>query len=283
MASRKRVTARQERLGRELRKLRETRRLSLREAARRTGIDEGRLSNTESGRVGVSSERVRYLAGRYACDDEALVGALAGMAEERGRDWWSGYRDHLPASFVDLAEMEHNSTGLLTFESVHVPGLLQTEAHVRAIYSGSVPALPAEQMQCRIAFRLARQKVLSRESPVSFDAVIHEAALRVRVADRKVAREQLLHILEQSDRDNVSIRVVPFGVDGFTLIGNPLLYVRGPVERLDTVLLDSARGGAFVDDEAILKRYRVLLRKVQQAALGQTDSRDLILRLAQET
>ncbi|MFD4648935.1 hypothetical protein ACFVFJ_20400 [Streptomyces sp. NPDC057717] len=55
-----------------------------REAARAMGFAETRISAVESAWAGVSAERVRHLAGQYACDDAALVDALAAMA---GGEW----------------------------------------------------------------------------------------------------------------------------------------------------------------------------------------------------
>ncbi|MBA2807810.1 helix-turn-helix domain-containing protein [Streptomyces sp. KM273126] len=279
MPARSIVTARQQRLGAELRKLRERAGLTAREAARAAGIAESKVSMTEAGRVGVSAERVRHLASQYACDDAALVDALVAMAIERGRGWWEDYRGRVPIGYLDLAELEAHSAHLRTFESVHIPGLLQTEHQVRAIFARSVPRLSEEELETRVQFRLRRQEVLAG---LRYEALIHEAALRIRVADRKVAREQLLWLLERSELTNVTIRVVPFDVDGFAGVVDPATYSGGPVPRLDTVMVDSQHGCAFLDAEAQLARYREVLRKVEAAALGVVESRKLIHQLAQD-
>ncbi|MER6016076.1 helix-turn-helix domain-containing protein [Streptomyces bluensis] len=279
MPARSTVTARQQRLGAELRKLRERAGLTAREAARTAGIAESKVSMTEAGRVGVSAERVRHLASQYACDDGALVDALVAMAIERGRGWWEDYRGRVPIGYLDLAELEAHSAHLRTFESVHIPGLLQTEGQVRAIFARSVPRLSEEEFETRVQFRLRRQEVLVG---LRYEALIHEAALRIRVADRKVAREQLLWLLERSELPNVTIRVVPFDVDGFAGVVDPATYAGGPVPRLDTVVVDSQHGCAFLDAEAQLARYREVLRKVEAAALGVVESRELLHQLTQD-
>jgi transcriptional regulator with XRE-family HTH domain len=281
MPARSVITARQVRLGAELRKLREQAGLSGREAARAAGIAETKISAMEAGRVGVSPERVRLVTAQYEAEDAALLDALVSMASERVRGWWLEYRNLLPPGFLDLAELEHHAMYLRSFESVHVPGLLQTEEQMRAIYSASVANVPKQQHDARVRFRLRRQEVLGRGEPFRYDVVIHEAALRVRVADRTVARRQLRHIVEQSERPQVNVRVVPFDVDGFTRIGNAMLLAGGAVPRLDTVLLDTAHGGTFIDAEAQLSRYRRVLDDVEAAALGVVESKDFILRLAQ--
>ncbi|MEV2251014.1 helix-turn-helix transcriptional regulator [Streptomyces sp. NPDC050147] len=281
MPARSIITARQERLGTELRKLRERAGLTGREAARAAGIAETKVSATEAARVGVSEERVRHLASQYACDDSALVDALSAMACERMRGWWEEYRELVPSGYLDLAELEHHAADLWTFQSVHIPALLQTEDQVRAIFTSTVPRLPEGELEVRVRFRLRRQEILDADRPFRYEAVIHEAALRIRAADGKVARDQLQHILERSDHPQVTVRVVPFDVDGFAGIADTLLYARGPVPQLDTVLMDTPHGGAFLDAEAQLSRYREVLRKVEGAALGVIESRDLIRRIMQ--
>ncbi|MET9292812.1 helix-turn-helix transcriptional regulator [Streptomyces sp. NPDC003077] len=276
------TTARQERLGAELRKLREQAELTIREAARLLGIDQTKISHTEAGRVGVSEERVRLLTTQYACGDKELVEALVAMAGEREHGWWEEFRGLLPAGFLDLAEMEHYARYLRTIEISHIPGLMQTENQVRAIVSYSLPELSEAELEARVAHRLRRRVILDRASPPKFDAVVHEAALRIRVGDRKVARDQLLHLAGESERPHVSIRVVPFDVDGFAGIGYPMLYVGGPVPQLDTVLLDSVHGSAFLHAESQVRRYRNLFSKVGKSALDERRSRDFMLRLARE-
>ncbi len=280
MGSRTVITVRHERLGKELRKLRERAGLGLREAARATGINEGRLSNTEVGRFGVSAERVRFLATYYKAGDAPLVDALAAMTTERVRGWWEEHRGLLPKGFLDLAELEHHTRNVRSFEIVDIPGLLQSEEFVRALYNGSPSEMAQEQQELRVKFRLRRQEVLKKDDFV-YEVVIHEAALRIRRADRGIARRQLLHILEQAERPQVTVRVVPFDRDDFR-ISSSILLLDGPVPQLDTVLLDAPHGGAFLDAEAQLATYRRRIVEVQKAALGVVESRDFIHDLARQ-
>jgi hypothetical protein len=147
------------------------------------------------------------------------------------------------------------------------------------IFTSTVPKLPEDEIEVRVRFRLRRQEIVGG---VGYKAVIHEAALRIRAVDAKVARNQLLHILEQSERPQVAVRVVPLEVDGFVGIDTPLVYANGAVPQLDTVLVDTPHGGAFLDAEAQLNRYREVLRKMESAALGVVESRNFIHRLVQQ-
>ncbi|MFE4682281.1 DUF5753 domain-containing protein [Streptomyces sp. NPDC056721] len=182
----------------------------------------------------------------------------------------------MPSGYLDLAELEQRADYVKTFEGVHIPGLLQTEDQIRAIFAASVPKLSEGELEVRVRFRLRRQEILGG---VPYEAVIHEAALRIRAADSKVARGQVLQILERSEHPQVTVRVVPFAVDGFAGIGDPLTYAGGPVPQLDTVLMDTPHGGAFLDAEAQLARYREVFSKVEEAALEVIESRQFIERV----
>lgn len=278
MPPRTNPTARQARLGAELRKMRERAGMTGRQAAERLGVSPMQMSHLEVGRIGVSEQRLRRLAAQYACTDEKLVDALAVMTRGRGRGWWEEYRGILVPAALDLAEMEQHATGLRTLQVVHIPGILQTEAYVRAIHTYATPVPPPDYLEALVNFRVKRRQILDREMPPRLEVVIHEAALRIKVGDRNVMREQLEFILESVDRPPVSVRVIPFGHDGFGGAGYSMLYAEGSVPQLDTVQVDAAHGSLFLDAEAELTRYRDLFHKVERSALSQVESLDLIHR-----
>lgn len=117
---------------------------------------------------------------------------------------------------------------------------------------------------------------------VSILFVIHEAALRIRVSDRATSRAQLNRLLDLSEADHITLRVVPFDLDGFSRASSTMTYAGGPVPKLDTVVRDAPHGSVFIDSEAQLNAYRTRFRKVKALALAPERSRDLIRRLAKE-
>lgn len=282
MPRRQQPTARQERLGAELRKLREAAGLKGREAAALLGTDSAQMSQIEAGTAGVSEARVRQLAAHYSCTDDELVTALVAMATDRTRGWWETYQGRLPTSFLDLAELEHHSTHRLDVEFLHVPGLFQTEEYARAIFSYRVPELPDQELELRVRHRMDRKAIIDGSAPIPYKAVIHEAALRIRVSDRAAARSQLTSILEFSEAEHVTVRVIPFDLDGFAGATNAMMYAGGAVPKLDTAVRDAPQGAAFIDSEAQLGAFRTLFRKVEAASLDPERSRDVIHRLTKE-
>ncbi|MFD9720540.1 helix-turn-helix domain-containing protein [Streptomyces sp. NPDC059076] len=283
MPPRRVPTARQRRLGAELRKLREHAGLTLVESAALLGTDRTTVSNTESGRFGVSGERVRTWAGHYSCPDADYVQALVDLAEERVNGWWEHYRAELSSGALDLAELEHHAHALRTVQIMHMPGLLQTEDYARAVLALSVPSLDDSALRRRLSYRLQRRDVLDRQQPPVCTFLVHEAALRMEYGGPKVARRQLDHLLQESERDNITVRVVPFAVGGFPNAGSSTLYAYGPVPQLDTVQLDTATGPAFLDAENRLSNYRAVLDRTESGALDPQRSRDFISAIAQQT
>lgn len=282
MPPRRQPTARQVRLGAELRKLREAAGLSAREAATLLGTNSVQMSQVEAGIAGVSEDRVRRFAAHYACTDEALVSALVAMATDRTRGWWEEYRGSLPTPFLDIAELEYHSTYRRDVEFLHIPGLLQTEDYARAVFSYGVPELPAGELELRVNHRMARKVVIEGVHPVRYEALIHEAALRIRVGDRASSRAQLLRMLEISEAAHVTVRVIPFDLDGFGGAWSAMMLAGGSVPKLDTAVRDAPHGTTFIDAEAQLDVFRTLFRKVEVVSLDPERSRNFIHRLAKE-
>ncbi|WP_200304085.1 helix-turn-helix domain-containing protein [Streptomyces adelaidensis] len=276
-------TARQVRLGAELRKLRERAGKTARETAGLLSTDQAKMSHIESGRIGVSEERIRRLAVFYACDDGPLVDALCAIAREsRGQGWWDEYRGVLGPDFLDIAELEHHAAYLRSVQVVNVPGILQTEDYIRAIHGSYRPVLPVDVVDRRVEFRLRRQSLLEQAEPPSLRAIVHEAALRMRFGGREVAKGQLEHLLETSARPSVTVRVIPFSCEDYIEATNAPMYAGGVVPQLDTVHLDSPAGSYVVGAEAELNRYRQLLDVAEGASLSEAESRKLIQRIVRE-
>ncbi|ANJ08890.1 MULTISPECIES: helix-turn-helix domain-containing protein [Streptomyces] len=282
MAPRNRPTARQVRLGTELRRLREAAGLKAREVAGLLSSTSAQMSQVEAGFAGASEERVRRLAAHYACADDALVEALVTMATGRSTGWWDDFRGVLPPVFLDVAELEHHATFLHEVVITHVPGLLQTPDYARAVFGYMVPELPNSELTPRVEHRMRRRAVIDRDPPVPYETIVHEAALRIRVGDRAVSRAQLRRVLDESENEHITVRVVPFDTDHFAGAGAAMMHVGGPLPILDTVLRDSPSGTAFLDAQSQLERFRTLFRKVGEAALDPIRTRDFIHKLARE-
>lgn len=279
MAKRTEPTARQMRLAVELRRLRDAAGLTSREAAELLGVSAPQISQIESGLAGVSEKRLRRLAANYSCTDDELINALVVMATGRTRGWWEDYRELLPTPFLDLAELEHHATFVREAQFQYVPGLLQTDDYAQAVFAYRIPKLPDEELELRVRHRMQRKVILDG---TPYEALIHEAALRIMVGDRAASRAQLAGLLEISEAEHVTVRVIPFTLEGFAGAASAMLHAGGAVPKLDTVVRDAPNGAAYIDSEAQLSTLRTLFRNLEAASLDPDKSRDLINRVAKE-
>ncbi|MEU1790503.1 helix-turn-helix transcriptional regulator [Streptomyces sparsogenes] len=275
-------TVRRQRLGAELRKLRERAGMSAATAAGLLGSNQTQISNIEAGRHGVSADRVRTLARLYTCPDQELIDALVQMTGGRTRGWWEDYRDILPAGWLDLAEVEHQATYVRVATMVHIPGLLQTTDHARTIFNAAVPPLAPYEVEHRVSFRIKRQAILYGDAPTPLTAIVHEAALRMGYGGPTVAQAQLQHLIDMSERENITLIVIPFGAGPLPGSGQSVDYLGGSVPQLDTVQLDTDHGNELLNSEAHLLNYRSVLDRMEGYALKPPASRDLIHRIAQK-
>ncbi|WP_371791298.1 helix-turn-helix domain-containing protein [Streptomyces sp. NBC_01471] len=283
MPVRKPPTARQRRLGAELRRMREHVGLSLTDAAALHRVDKTAISNTESARFGVSADRVRVWASNYSCPDQAYVDALADMARERaGSNWWDEFRDSIASFMLDLVEVEHHAIALRHVQITHLPGLLQHEDYARSVFGEAVPPLTREAMDLHVDFRMRRRALLDRPSPPDCSFLLHEAALRMLFGSGAVVRKQLEELLKYSEREEVTLRVIPFAAGGFPSAGSSTMYANGPVRQLDTVQIDVPDGLTLLDAETHLTNYRAVLDRMEARSLEPGRSRDFIRKVLQE-
>ncbi|MFF3878255.1 Scr1 family TA system antitoxin-like transcriptional regulator [Streptomyces sp. NPDC001978] len=85
-----------------------------------------------------------------------------------------------------------------------------------------------------------------------------------------------------SERDHITILVIPFDAGTLPGSGQSFYYSTGPVPQLDTVHLVQSHGPGFLDAEAQLDKYRVILERMKAGALPPVESRDFIRKIAHD-
>ncbi|MEW2550074.1 helix-turn-helix transcriptional regulator [Streptomyces sp. NPDC047002] len=269
-------TIRQRRLGAELRRLREGAQLNVKAAAELHGTTQSRISNIESGGYPVGADRVRTLAYLYGCTDHHYIEGLVAMTGGRVKGWWEDYREVLPAPFLDVAELEHHASSMRIACGLHMPGLLQTPDHARALLRGVVPPYDPPKLEHLLSFRIKRQAVVYAERPTPVSCVIHEAALRMDVGGRAVAKAQLGHLLDMGEREGITIRVLPFGTGAYPSSGSGIVHFQAEVPELDSVHVDTDTFAGYVGAQPQLVMYRAVLDRLEEKALEPEESRGFV-------
>lgn len=256
--------------------------VSAQSAAEVLNVSRSQLSAVEQGLRAISTQRMRTLASHCGITDETYIDSLTALAQPRARGWWEAYRGAVPPGLLDISELEWHATRLHTVQTVHLPGLLHQSAYARAVFGSVIPALPASEVELRVAHRMQRQQVLEGDDARPYAGYVHEAAVRMQFGGRRATREQLTYLCAVSERDNITLRVLPVEVGAFPGAGHAMLYAEGAVRLLDTVQLDSAHGPEFTHAESQLTKYRSHLEWMDQHALSEDASRDFIHAITRE-
>ncbi len=165
-----------------------------------------------------------------------------------------------PSWFRNWAEeIEPNLLVLRSWDPMRIPGLLQTEAYARSVFSGEPGAIP-DEVEERVAARLQRQHILDRDEPPLLYVLFDANVLRRRVGGPHVMREQLGHLLEIAARPTVSIQVVdPECLAG---LAGPFMIAELPDGEPDAISSDAPVQAQITSDvdivAAIWKRYETI-------------------------
>ncbi|MFJ9946728.1 helix-turn-helix domain-containing protein [Kitasatospora sp. NPDC091207] len=275
-------TLRQRRLGVELRRMREQAGFGGSQLGRAVGMNPAQVTQMESGKIGISVERLRTIAATCMCANQPLIDALADIITDRGKPgWWEEYRETLAADFLEVAELEHFARALSTYTITFVPGLLQTSSYASAVFSQAYPPLPRHEVDLRTAFRIQRQRVV-HSGTTPYSAFIHEAALRMQFSGTQVRADQLDALIEDSEAPGISVRVLPFDITGLPSPIENFTYATGTISDLDTVQTDTGFGSQLLDAPAHVARFRAILAQMDSTALPAKESREFLRSMKKE-
>jgi transcriptional regulator with XRE-family HTH domain len=256
-------------LGAQLRRLREANRITLEEAGKRIRASHSKISRLETGRVGFKDRDIADLLTLYGVTDEEEREALRALARRANAPgWWHDYSDVLPSWFEAYVGLEEVATQIRAYEVQFVPGLLQTEDYARAVTLLGHDGEPPRDTERRVRLRMARQAVLDRDERPSVWAVIDEAVLRRPAGGPAVMQGQLKHLVELSQRPNVTIQVIPFQAGGHAAAGGPFSILRFAEPDLpDVVYLEQLTSALYLDKPETVDSYlRVMERTCMEAA-----------------
>jgi transcriptional regulator with XRE-family HTH domain len=245
--------------------MREDRGITTNDAAAAAGMKAPYLSKIEAGRTAIAADRMRKLCEYYGGISAPNLDALVAMSESSGKGWWSAYQGRVTQYALNLAELEAGAVRLCLYDPLLVPGLFQTEDYIRALFGDMQPKHATAEDA--IAFRLARQRLLTGKNTPAVHAVIHEAALRMQYSSPGVTRGQLLHLIELARLPNVTIQIFPFRTRTFPGVSSPFVYVQPRVEELATVVLEHPNEPIYRDRQEHLSQYRVLFDQLKESAL----------------
>jgi transcriptional regulator with XRE-family HTH domain len=281
MAASPSPTVRRKRLGIELRRLREQARLTCEDVGQRLDCSGTRISRMETGRISVRPGDVRELLEVYGVTGNEADSLVQLAREARRKGWWHTYGRALPTWFEPYIGLEAEAVRLRDFQSMVLPGLLQTEDYARAVLRAAPSAGPAADIDRQVALRMQRQGILSQATPPGLWVVLSESVLRVQVGGAGVMQAQLSQLNEIAAQRNVTLQVLPFSTAAHVQPISPftILEFADPADPT-VVYLEHLTGSLLLENEEEVARYTVVFDHLRAEALGTAQSADLIAQLA---
>ncbi|MGQ0839876.1 helix-turn-helix domain-containing protein [Actinokineospora sp.] len=265
-------------LGGELRVLREGLRMSCKRVADQLGWQASKISRMETGKQGIRPADVASLLVIYRVIGKERDRLL--KLAERSDD--IGYWESQPALSEEsktLMRIERDATSIVTFHPMLIPGLVQTGDYIRALMR--VCNVSDEDIDSRVAARLARQAILAKEEPPSLDLIVDEMVLRRILGAPKVMARQLRHLIEAVERPNRSLQVLPCTLHGHSGLDGSFHLL--DFERNKAVVyLDHKISGLFLEEPDQIEFFRREADRLVEVALSPAKSVELVATIAQE-
>ncbi|MFD9699081.1 Scr1 family TA system antitoxin-like transcriptional regulator [Lentzea sp. NPDC059081] len=202
-----------------LRQRRDEMGIEVKTITQRLGFTRNYWSAVENERKILSEESLIKLIDLLEYDEEERRELLALRLVAKERGWWMRYGGVLSSDLQRLIGLEAGADSVRYYESLLIPGLLQTAEYARALMIPSVTERRVE-VDHRVEVRLHRQKRIFGDNPMGMTAIISEAALRQEIGGQAVHRAQLAElkrIIEECP--NVEVRIVPFSATACGLFG----------------------------------------------------------------
>ena len=276
-------TVRLRRLAVELRSLRTASGLTREEVVERTGINSVTMYRIEHARVRPQTRTLRTLLDLYGMERDQQGELVELLRDARERGWLHPYQSELPEQYMTFIGFEGEAESAWNYESLLIPGLLQTEDYARAVIRAGFPTAGRDEIEHRVEVRMARQEVLHGENPLRLWGIADEAALRRQVGGQAVMRAQLGRLMEASELPNITFQVIPFDVGAHAGMPGSFIVLQFAEEAIpDVIYVDSMAGELFLEEDRDVRRYKLIFEHLRAVAVSPDASRRLIASIAAE-
>lgn len=270
-------TLQQRQLARTLRRLREEAGLSLEEAAPKLDWSTSKLGRIETAQQGVDVHGVRSMLDLYNIGGAQWTEIIDMVREARKKSEWHAYG----IGAQGYLKLELDATVVHEYQLAYVPGLLQIEDYMRALFRHSRRRPTDAQIDQDVQARLFRQRRLTGEPALELVAIVDESAVRRPVGGVETMRAQLRHLVAVSDLGSVCLQVLPTslgvhsGLDGsFTVLGF------GDPDEPEIAYIEHTASALHLDRDAQVQSCKLVFDRLRSEALSPHDSTALIERLA---
>lgn len=254
------------RLGRRLRDLRLRKHLTLEQAAVILDLNRTSLNRIEKGEYRATVHIVRSMMDLYDIYEPGLLDE----AREALKPGWFQEFSLADSGYVDV---ETEAVLVCEFGGLNLPGLLQTEPYMLALFTESALPRTAKKLDDDVMVRLIRQQRLADEENLELVAIVDEAALRRQVGGREVMRSQLDHLVEAAEWPAVSLQVLPLRDGAHSAMAGAFILLTFPEDYNPEMLyVDHVGGSLHVEDVEQVRLAKLAFDRLRTEALSPADS-----------
>ncbi|GLZ07899.1 transcriptional regulator [Actinomadura sp. NBRC 104412] len=224
------------------------------------GCSKSTVSRLETGELNLDEAQAAALDNTW--DTGGLFGFLV----------WYATLGHDPNWFRQYVDLEVRSSVIKTWQVDLVPGLLQTPDYARAgLISGNV-----KDLEGALERRLTRQAILDWEDPPMLWFLLSQTLLELPFGGVDVMKAQLAHIIEQSHRPNVGVRVVPKSAGAHPGLDGAFMLLTLTKPHREVAYVEAQGGGRLAATTSEVAFYALRYDQIGHHALPEGQSRDLI-------
>jgi len=276
------------RLGTELIKLRTAAGLTQTHAAKALTSSITKVTKMERGWVPMRDPDIRALCELYGVRDPGAVGGLLELARvdrerRKAKGWWDDFA--IPGVMQEYVALESAATTIKAWQPAFVPGLLQTPEYVRALRetpAAEVTKSPVSDDEF-VAARLARQRRLRHDPPLSLQVVIYEAVLRNFPGGALTARGQLEELVRVAELPSVSLRIFPFSAGTHAgLNGSFNIISFAEPGAMDVVYVEAPFAERWVEGGEAAASYDELFGRITECSFDERESVSFLDKLRKE-
>ncbi|MER5357751.1 helix-turn-helix transcriptional regulator [Streptomyces sp. NPDC002785] len=262
-------------LGRQIKVLRERAGLSQKELGLAAHCGEDLISAMERG---VRTPQVDFLD---RADDLLGAGGVLRAAIPDAQEARNKARTRHPEWYRSYAKLEAEAAQLYVYNNQSVPGLLQTEAYARALFTQWRPLLSEDTIEKRVADRLDRQAIFAPWPSPTFHFILDESVLMRPIGGRDVHREQLRKLLHIGRLRTVEIQLMPLDRTEQPSLDGPFTLVT-PKGRQQVAYLEIHTYPRLITAMEEVRVLAVRYGIIQSAALTPQESLTLIEKMLGE-
>jgi transcriptional regulator with XRE-family HTH domain len=269
------------RLGTFLREVRQRADRTMDEAADHLKTRRPTVSRYETGEVLPVWSTVHMLLAFYDATEDDLSQAARLYDDAKDEPRSVRLPAGAPKAFRKLVNAEREAVRERELAPYVIPGLLQTKRYAQALEEAAHAFYePDMRPDSVVAARMNRQQPLDSPDPMLLHALIDEAVIRREIGSSDVQREQLDHLLALAERPNITLQVIPYTAGGYGTMNGSFIIVDYPEpDAVPGVYLEYPAGGAWVDNEADVRRFTTTFDQAAARALPPAETNGLIHQL----